>query len=67
MEAGMVVRQAEAGAAVEVEEEGVLAGEGSGINGEVRVAKGHSMSLIIGMKKAREKTRNSLLDEVCVA
>lgn len=61
VEVVMVARRAEVGGAavvVEVEEEGGSVGEGSEISGEVRVAKGHSMSLIIGMIKAREKTRN---------
>lgn len=65
MEVGTGGRRAEVGEVVvvveeeeeeEVEGEGDSAGEGLEINGEVTVERGHTMSLIIGMIKAREKT-----------
>lgn len=59
VEVVMAVRRAEVGGGVVVvEEEAGSVGEGSEIRGEVRVAKGHSMALIIGMIKGREKTPN---------
>lgn len=63
-EEGTAVKRGEVGGVeVEEEEEGEgegEGGEGSEISGEVRVGKGRSMSLIVGMTKARVKERDAV-------